>query len=169
MLKRVVTPSPPPRQRSARAGLKIAWEPFGQVIEEALPQLRRHYAELELDDPFDPDWKSLLWMASQNRQRVAVVRDRGEIVGYVAGLWCSYLASRNARIVMVNAFYLEPSYRGNIRLVKQMLQMMANWGREVKAGHMEMAAQGVHRHKINRLLRYLGWRDTPDLALRYDL
>jgi hypothetical protein len=149
-----------------RDALDFAWQPFEDVIEEALPLLKRHYAELGLDgEPFNPNWRALFFMASvQKDLRIVTARDDGRLVGYCAGLRVKYLASQEVKVIMVNAIYLEDTYRGSLVPIKIFLGMMIEFAREEGAIRLEMAPQGRHRKGIGRMLRYLGWASSPDPA-----
>lgn len=173
MLALVEKRSPPLPVRWVRGGLelKFAWEPFEDVIEEALPLLKRHYAELGLDEPFDPNWRALFSMACVHKDlRIVVARDEnGRIAGYCAGLRVRYLASQKTCVIMVNAIYLEEFYRGSLLPVKIFLGMMRDFAREEGACRLEMAPQGRHRKGIGRMLRHMGWSESPDPAWIKDM
>ena len=166
MLERVARRSPPRPRPSVRDALEFAWEPFESVIEEALPLLKRHYAELNLEgEPFDPNWRALFAMACVHKDlRIATARDDGRLVGYCGGLRVKYLASQEVKVIMVNAIYIEDTYRGSLIPIKIFLSMMRDFAREEGAVRLEMAPQGRHRKGIGRMLRYLGWAPSPDPA-----
>lgn len=151
--------------------LDLAWEPFGDVIEEALPLLRRHYAELGLKEggSFNPDWRSLFYMAWQGRLRVATARDGGKLVGYCAGLRINMLACQEHQVIMVNAIYIDPFYRGRISTVRAFLVMMIGFAHEFGATRLEMAPQGRHRAGIGRLLQKLGWAASDEPSWRLEV
>jgi len=158
--------SRPRRARSAPEKLEFAWEPFHRVIEEALPLLKRHYEELGLDEPFDPDWRSLMFMERNGRLVIATMRVDGRLVGYCGGLLINYLASQSYRVVMVNALYIEDTYRGPLGHVREFLAMMTAFAHEHKASGLEMGPQGRHRRGIGRLLVKLGWKLSPEPSWR---
>ena len=166
MLALVEKKSPRPRNRWAPDALEFQWEPFESVIEEALPLLKRHYAELGLTgEPFDPNWRALFAMACAHKDlRIVTARDDGRLVGYCGGLRVKYLASQETKVIMVNAIYLEDTYRGSLVPIKIFLGMMLDFAREEGAIRLEMAPQGRHRRGIGRMLRYLGWAPSPDPA-----
>ena len=167
MLELVARKSPLRQNRWVPDALKFAWEPFESVIEEALPLLRRHYAELGLEgEPFDPNWRALFAMACVHKDlRIATARDvDGRLVGYCGGLRVKYLASQETKVIMVNAIYIEDTYRGSLVPIKIFLSMMMDFAREEGAVRLEMQPQGRHRKGIGRMLRYMGWAPSPDPA-----
>lgn len=156
-------------ERLAPDALEFAWEEFAEVIEEAYPLLRRHYGELGLPEPFNPDWKSLFFMAGQRRLRIITLRDRGHIVGYCAGLCINMLACQDKRAIMVNAIYVDPLWRGRLSTIKVFLDMMTDWAHECGASFLEMGPQGRHKRGIGRMLVRLGWSPSDEPCWRLDV
>ena len=149
---------------SAPDALSFAWEPFGEVVEEAMPLLRRHYDGLGLPYPFDPDFAGMLLAASQGLFRVAVVRNaRGHIVGYCTGAVSYLQCSRGIKELMVPALYLEPDYRGSLCNLKTLLGMMDDFAREAGCVRLLLMPLGRMRHGIGRALCRMGWSlsDSP--------
>ena len=155
---------PQPSDLGAPDALSFAWEPFGEVVEEALPLLRRHFAGLGLPYPFDPDFAGMLVAAHQGLFRVAVARNgRGHIVGYCTGSVSYLQCSRAVRELMVPALYLEPDYRGSLRNLKTFLAMMEDFGRETGCVRLLMMPLGRMRQGIGRAICRMGWTmsDSP--------
>ena len=132
-----------------------------------MPLLRRHYAELQLDEPFNPDWQSLFFLERTGRLRIATARNSdGRLVGYCGGLLINYLVCQDAKAVMVNAIYIEETYRGYISNVATFLRMMANFAKRMNANFLEMGPQGQHSAAIGRMLIKMGWEPSPEPAWR---
>ena len=138
--------------------LTFAWEPFGDVVEEAFPLLKRHYAGLGLPYPVDPDFAGMLYAASQGQFRVAVARNaRGHIVGYCTGSVSYLQCARGVRELMVPALYIEPDYRGSLKNLRTLLHMMEDMARETGCVRLLMMPLGKMRHGIGRALERMGW------------
>ena len=149
---------PEPWVRDALDGLTLSFEPFADVIEEALPLTRRHFEGLGLPYAFEPDWTGMLLAAAQGMLGLVTARNgEGRIVGYCTGVVSFLQCARGVRELMVTTIYLEPDYRGSLRVFRQMLRMMEDFGRERGCVRLLMMPLGRLRRGIGAAICRMGW------------
>lgn len=150
--------------------LTFAWEPFGEIVEELFPFIRRHFAGLGVDYPFDPDFAGMLYGAAQGTFLAVIARNaRGHVVGYCS---CSpsYLqCSKGVKELMVTAIYLEPDYRGSLKNLRTFLSMMDDKARELGCVRLLMMPLGKMRGGIGKALCRMGWALSPNPIYERDL
>lgn len=96
--------------------ITIMLESFEERVEELKPLLPLHYEELALNKdkvPLSPIWQTYFDMERQGQLIFAVVRDKGELIGYFIGFIKPHLHYSTCLTCTMDIFYIHPDYRGN--------------------------------------------------------
>jgi len=92
----------------------IAEEPFWPAVEEALPLLKEHWAELarnKEDIPLDPDFKIYDALEKAGMLATFVVRKEGNLIGYAVYLVRNHPHYRQHVWAVSDLFWIHPAHR----------------------------------------------------------
>jgi GNAT superfamily N-acetyltransferase len=95
--------------------LTAAPEPFAPFLEEVMPLLPEHYAELALDQdkvPLSPQYGVYLDRDSRGEVLTIAMREAGELVGYFVGFVTPGLHYSTCLTLQLDIFWLRPDHRG---------------------------------------------------------
>lgn len=95
--------------------LTAAPEPFAPFLDEVMPLLPAHYAELALDQdkvPLSPQYNVYLDRDSRGEVLTVAMRDAGELVGYFVGFVTPGLHYSTCLTLQLDIFWLKPEHRG---------------------------------------------------------
>lgn len=95
--------------------LTAAPEPFAPFLQEVMPLLPEHYAELALDQdkvPLDPQYHVYLDRDTRGEVLTIAMRDAGELVGYFVGFVTPGLHYATCLTLQLDIFWLKPEHRG---------------------------------------------------------
>ena len=169
-LEPVSRPRPRPSARAqpnTTSSVVFKWEPFSDLIQEAAPLVRRHWAEVALFTdklPLDPDWKLALDMDRAGVLHVLTARKDGLLIGYIfnyilRSLFCS------VPWATVHGFWIDPLYRegrAGIDLFKENEKGLRDKG--AKAVSIESLLH-IHadRGTVGRIFEHLGYTRVGEL------
>ena len=95
--------------------LTAAPEPFAPFLEEVMPLLPEHYAELALDQdkvPLAPQYDEYLRRDALGMVVCIAMRDAGELVGYWIGMKAPGFHYSTCLTLTMDIFWLRPDHRG---------------------------------------------------------
>lgn len=95
--------------------LTAAPEPFAPFLEEVMPLLPAHYAELALDQdkvPLSPQYDEYLRRDELGQVMCIAMRDAGKLVGYFIGFKAPGLHYSTCLTLIQDIFWLHPDHRG---------------------------------------------------------
>lgn len=95
--------------------LTAASEPFAPFLEEVMPLLPEHYAELALDQdkvPLSPQYHIYLERDAAGQVFCIAMRDAGELVGYFVGFVNPGLHYSTCLTLHLDIFWIKPEHRG---------------------------------------------------------
>lgn len=95
--------------------LTAAPEPFAPFLEEVMPLLPAHYAELALDQdkvPLSPQYDIYLERDRRGEVFCIAMRDAGELVGYLIAFKAPGLHYSTCLTLTTDIFWLRPDHRG---------------------------------------------------------
>lgn len=95
--------------------LTAAPESFPEFLEEVMPLLPAHYAELALDQdkvPLAPQYDEYLRRDALGMIICIAMRDAGELVGYFIGFKAPGLHYSTCLTLTLDIFWLRPDHRG---------------------------------------------------------
>lgn len=95
--------------------LTAAPEPFPPFLDEVMPLLPDHYAELALDKdrvPLAPQYHVYLDRDSRGEVLTIAMREAGELVGYFIGFVNPGLHYSTCLTLLLDIFWLKPEHRG---------------------------------------------------------
>jgi GNAT superfamily N-acetyltransferase len=111
-------------------------ERFQDVIDEAMPLLKKHWEEIALNKdsvPLDPDIEMYNGMSDQGMLHITTARDDGVLIGYAAYFIMPNLHYRSLKVGESDIFWLEPAYRKGMIGTKMLV-----------TAEMQMEAKGVN-------------------------
>lgn len=95
--------------------LTAAPEPFAPFLEEVVPLLPEHYAELALDQdkvPLSPQYDEYLRRDALGMVVCIAMRSEGQLVGYFIGFKAPGLHYSTCLTLTLDIFWLHPDHRG---------------------------------------------------------
>ncbi len=166
-------PAPQPRPRPsdrARPEAVFQWEPFGELMAECAPLVRRHWQEVSLFDdklPLDVDWQMALNLAQAGVLHVLTARKNDTLIGYIfnfllPSLFCS------VPWATVHGFWIDPLYREGrtgIDLFKENEKGMHERG--ARAISLESLTHiAADRGTVGKIFKRLGYTHVGDLWMK---
>ena len=91
-------------------------EPFAPFLEEVKPCLALHYEELSLHKgrfPLNPNYDEYLRRDAQGMITTIVLRNAGELVGYVVTFVAPGLHYQDCLTMTMDIYWVKPEHRGN--------------------------------------------------------
>lgn len=144
MVSRPAKALPQPRSLSGggKAEVVLSWETFSSGVKEALPLMKRHYAEaFDFTDkfPFNPQWEHYYELERQGALHVLSFRRKPDrlLVGYISIIVLPLLHTRDCLRARGDSFYILPAFRGGAGLSSPFLQAI----REVERRMKELGVQ----------------------------
>ena len=107
-----------------RIGVTMQTETVDGVLEEIMPLLQKHYAEIAWKKdkiPLDPDYDAYRRLEKAKILRIFTARSGGTLVGYAIWMVTNNPHYKSMRLARSDIFYVEPSRRGAMmgqRLIK---------------------------------------------------
>jgi GNAT superfamily N-acetyltransferase len=137
--------------------ITLQQERFAAIIEEMLPLIGDHWAEVTgSGPPLDPAWDIFRDLDAKGLMRALTVRSDGELVGYITFILCPALHYQTIKLAHDDAFYLRPEHRKGtlgIRMFVEAEKMLAADGVNRIMYHEK------HKRPMGRILEYLDY--TP--------
>jgi GNAT superfamily N-acetyltransferase len=132
-------------------------ERFEDVIDEAMPLLRRHWEEIALNKdtvPLDPDIERYKQISSIGMLHITTARDGGDLIGYAAYFIMPNLHYRSVIVGETDIFWLAPEYRKGMvgaRLLKTAETHLINKGVNTVVSKVKIS------HDVGALFERLGY------------
>jgi hypothetical protein len=118
-------------------------ESLAQFIPDALPLMRKHYAEVAhyQDIEFEPDWDKYLALEAAGSFRAFTARDfDGSLIGYACFFVHSNLHYKSSLQAVQDVIYIDPTVRGFGRqFIDWCDSMLAGLGVQVVYHHVKCA------------------------------
>lgn len=146
--------------------LTLQRETLYDLIDEVVPLLEMHHAELALDKdkaPLDPWWNQYAALEQADMLAIFTARADGKLVGYSAFYLQPHMHSMNVRLATNDVLFVVPEVRGSVgvRLIRYCETSLKIMG----AQHISFAAKTSNQ--LQRILECMGYQTEQVLLGKF--
>lgn len=89
----------------------FGWERIADAFDEALPLMQRHNAEVNGQEPFEPDVDRYMNLESVGVLKCATLRRKGRLIGYASICIAPMIHHRSQALAVIDSLWIERSER----------------------------------------------------------
>ncbi len=152
-----------PHSDQEKLECKVQEESLHRVIREVIPLSYKHYQEIGLTYPYDPNIDGILDFAIADKVTLITIRYGELLVGYALYLIGPFKHSMSTEYASLEAIYILPAFRNGF-LAKRVL----NFGEEKvkEKGAKFITVASTEKYPIAKLLSFAGYEPLEVLYVK---